>query len=423
MQPFSAAALVGVLTTGVPALALAQACNTADRTIELILDASGSMNAKLPSGESRIEVARRAVAGVASLLDRRANLSLRIYGGQSASSQKNCQDSHLALPFGPAGTVAPTVAATVDAVKAQGYTPIAYSLEQAANDFPAGAKERVIIVVSDGKETCQGDPCAAAKALAAKGFVVHTVGFLVDTAARMQLQCMARVTGGSYFDAPVGPELPNALRSAFGACKQQVRLPPKPQPGSLRMTAAGPRHNVFNAETGERAGQIDRATLEIKLPAGIYEVEFGPARWKGIEVRSGERTIIEPGVLRLENRVNRVVVVDSETGERFGDMDAANAEVTLMPGVYDLLYGREMRWPFVKVDGGKRVALNPPRVNIDSALKFDRARIFTPDGKEVWRFDAVNRRAALPPGDYVVDVDGRKVPFAGTEGQVLDVTP
>ena len=103
---------------------------------------------------------------------------------------------------------------TVDGAKAQGYTPIAYSLEQAANDFPADAKERVIVLVSDGKETCKGDPVVAAKALAGKGITVHTVGFIVDTAARGQLQAIARATGGTYFDAPVGPELPDTLKSA-----------------------------------------------------------------------------------------------------------------------------------------------------------------------------------------------------------------
>ena len=52
--------------------------------------------------------------------------------------------------------------------------------------------------MSDGKETCKGDPVLAAKALAAKGITVHTVGFIVDTAARGQLQHIAQVTGGTY---------------------------------------------------------------------------------------------------------------------------------------------------------------------------------------------------------------------------------
>src|SRR5215204_3494218 len=131
--------------------ALAQTCNTADRSVLLILDASGSMNAKLPNGEMRIAVAQRAVKGVAGFVPAQAQLSLRLYGSQSPTSQKNCQDTNLAVPFGPASGSGGAITTTVDGAKAQGYTPIAYSLEQAANDFPADAKERVIVLVSDGK--------------------------------------------------------------------------------------------------------------------------------------------------------------------------------------------------------------------------------------------------------------------------------
>ena len=69
-----------------PNLALAQTCNSADRSVLLILDASGSMNAKLPHGESRIAVAQRAVKGVASFIPAQTQLSLRMYGAQSAAT-------------------------------------------------------------------------------------------------------------------------------------------------------------------------------------------------------------------------------------------------------------------------------------------------------------------------------------------------
>jgi hypothetical protein len=49
--------------------------------------------------------------------------------------------------------------------------------------------------------------------------------------------------------------------------------------------------------------------------------------------------------------------------------------------------------------------------------------VTTQDGTEVFRFDAVTSRAALPPGDYIVEVDGNKIPFAATEGEVLEVKP
>lgn len=406
--------------------AWSQSCNTGGRTIELILDASGSMNAKLPNGETRIDVAKRAIKGVAGLVPAQSQLSLRMYGAQSPTSQKNCQDTHLAVPFGPANVSTGAINTSVDGAKAQGYTPIAHSLTQASNDFSTDAKERVIVLVSDGKETCQGDPVVAAKALAAKGITVHTVGFIVDTAARGQLQAIAQATGGTYFDAPVGPELPDTLKSALNACKKRVvTLPPKPQPGKLRTTSATwlTSHAVLNAETGQPVGSFNSSHLEMTLPAGIYEVKFGPASWKGIEVRPGETTTIEPGVLKVQANVFvNAAVVDSETGEKHGSFNNVSTTVTLMPGVYDLRF-HKAEWRFIKVDGGKTTTLRPAAVILAPGLKWQSARVTTTDGKEVARFDAVTSKAALPPGDYIVEVDGNKFPFPATEGEEFEVKP
>ena len=415
-----AAMVVGAL----PAAALAQSCNTAGRSVLLVLDASGSMNAKLPNGETRIAVAQRAIKGVAGFVPAQGQLSLRLYGAQSAASQKNCQDTNLAVPFGPASASGGAIAATVDAAKAQGYTPIAYALGQAANDFPAEAKERVIVLVSDGKETCAGDPVVAAKALAAKGITVHTVGFIVDTAARGQLQAIAQATGGTYFDAPVGPELPDTLKSALNACKKTVvTLPPKPIPGKLRTTSATYTHDIINAETGKKVAAFDRMHTQVELPAGIYEVKFAPGSWKGIEVRPGETTTITPGVLHVEAGVFvNASVVDSETGEKHGTFDNVSTTLTLMPGVYDLRF-RTAVWRFVKVDGGKTTTLKPVAVILGDGLKWQKARVTTKEGTEVFRFDAVTSKAALPPGDYIVEIDGNKFPFPATEGEVFEVKP
>lgn len=258
---------------------------------------------------------------------------------------------------------------------------------------------------------------------------MHTVGFVVDTAARGQLQNIARTTGGSHFDAPVGPELPDALKSALNACKKAVaKLPPNPKPGKLRTTSATwlTSHAVFNTETDQKVGEFNSSHLEMTLPAGIYEVKFGPASWKGIEVRPGETTTIEPGVLKVQVGNASVHVhadvVDSETGEKHGTFNPVSTSVALMPGLYDLRF-RKAEWRFVKVDGGKTTLLRPAAVILASGVKLQGARITTQDGTEMFRFDAVTSRAALPPGDYIVEVDGNKLPFPATEGEVLEVKP
>jgi hypothetical protein len=382
------------------------------------------MVARLPSGEPRMDVARRAIKGVVASIPGKARLSLRLYGAQSPAREKNCTDTNIAVPFAAAESNGGAVASTVETTKPQGYTPLSLSLQQGSNDFPAGAQERVIVLISDGKENCPGDPAVAAKALAAKGITVHTVGFLVDSAARGQLQAIARITGGSYFDSSVGPELPEVLKQAVSACRRQPEaLPSNPGPGKLRTTSATYSHAVFNSETGQQVGKLDRLTREIELPAGIYEVQFGKARWKGIEVRPGETAAISPGELRLESRFGHTVrIFDSETGEAFGQIDAANAAATLMPGLYDLRFG-QAEWRFVKVDGGATLTLKPAVVKLDRELKWQRARVTRRDGTEVFRFDAASRQVSLPPGEYVVEVDARKISFLASQGEVLDVKP
>jgi len=115
-------------------------------------------------------------------------------------------------------------------------------------------------------------------------------------------------------------------------------------------------------------------------------------------------------------------VVDSETGEKHGSFDAVSRSVTLMPGVYDLQFWKS-QWRYIKVDGGKTVTLRPAAVILAPGLKWQKARVTTQDGTEVFRFDAVDWRAALPPGDYLVEVDGNTLPFPATEGEVLEIKP
>jgi hypothetical protein len=407
-------ALCALAAACLPLEVPSQACNTADRSIALILDASGSMHARLPGGESRIAAARKAVKGVAAAVDPGTQLGLRVYGAKSPARDKNCEDSHLAVPLAAAAKAGLEIQQAVDGVKAQGWTPIAFSLEQAAGDFPAGAKERAIVLVSDGKETCKGDPVVAARALGSRGIVVHTIGYAVDSAAKMQLQAIARVSGGKYFDAPDAPELAATLKSAFTTCAQKpAATPTGTAPGKLRTTGAQwlARHAVVDSN-GKEVGQLDSARLEIPLPPGVYEVRFGPNAWKGIEVRPGETTSISPATLEVSKNVS-AKLVDTETGAVHASLDAVSAKAVVMPGVYDLVFTKDLRWPYLKLDGGTTVKLDPVEVRVNPPWKS--ARVLQ-DGRIVARFDAVTSRVRLPPGDYVVEIDGKRHPFPAPKG-------
>ena len=135
------------------------------RMIEVILDASGSMNGKLGGGEVKIAAAKQAVGELVKKLPDPTVLGFRAYGHQSPREKHDCQDTELLVPFGPLSKNRGLIEAKAKGLTARGYTPITYVITKGAEDFPADFQgDKVIVLVSDGKETCPGDPCALAQA-------------------------------------------------------------------------------------------------------------------------------------------------------------------------------------------------------------------------------------------------------------------
>lgn len=181
--------------------------------IEIILDVSGSMRSSL-GAEMKIDAAKSAIRETVSGIPDGSVVALRYYGHRVPQEQKDasCRDSELVVQFQAIDK--PRFLTALDRAVPRGQTPIAYSLQQAAQDFGgASDEERALILVSDGIETCGGDPLATVRELAAKGFKVrvHTVGFDVDAAARAQLSAISSATGGEYFDARSASALADSL--------------------------------------------------------------------------------------------------------------------------------------------------------------------------------------------------------------------
>ncbi|MGI4875026.1 MAG: vWA domain-containing protein [Janthinobacterium lividum] len=166
--------------------------------ILFLLDASGSMMAPW-EGQPRWEVAKRLLAKMADSLDSypHLELGLRVYGHQHPNAEQNCQDSRLEVPFAPRNAAA--IKARLKTLKAQGNTPITYSLGQSANDFPQDKTSRnVLLLITDGVESCNGDPCATALALQRKR--VFLKPFVIGIGAAKDfgrsLECL-----GQYYNA------------------------------------------------------------------------------------------------------------------------------------------------------------------------------------------------------------------------------
>src|SRR3989338_9493727 len=188
---------------------------TVTTDIEFLLDASGSMNA-MADGESQITIAKRSLKETIATIPAGTSVAFRAYSHRIPQADKvaSCQDTELLIPFQPLNTM--NFSASVDAIQAKGWTPIAYSLKAAGTDFQSRESQHVIILLSDGEETCGGDPVAEAKSLLAQGFklTIHTIGFRVDEKTKAQLAAISNATGGMYFDAKDAASLATNLKQA-----------------------------------------------------------------------------------------------------------------------------------------------------------------------------------------------------------------
>lgn len=182
--------------------------------LNILIDASGSMG-KQVEGKSKMIIAKEAISTLINSLPAETRVGLRTYGSQYPESAKNCTDTKLLVPISTLNKS--EIEKQMAPLTPSGWTPIEYSLRQAYNDFSASAETpRYIVLVSDGEETCGGDPCAAARDLESKGIevTINTIGFTVDQATKDQLACIAQATGGSYYDANNTQELNNSLSEA-----------------------------------------------------------------------------------------------------------------------------------------------------------------------------------------------------------------
>ncbi|MEL3973658.1 VWA domain-containing protein [Rossellomorea oryzaecorticis] len=172
--------------------------------VEIILDASGSMKGQV-NGRTKIDLAKEAIDTFASSLPEEAKVALRVYGhrgtGSDADKEMSCKANEKIYDFQSYDKSKLNQA--LNGVNAKGWTPVAASLEEAQKDlsqFPAEQNTNIIFLVSDGIETCDGNPVDVAKSLKDSNVspIVNIIGFDVDAAGQRQLQDVAESASGSY---------------------------------------------------------------------------------------------------------------------------------------------------------------------------------------------------------------------------------
>ena len=255
----------------------------------VILDGSGSMWG-LVGAERKIAAAKRVMGEVLKDVPAHMRMGFVAYGHRRKG---DCRDIET---IGTLGTAPDRIASAVKRIQPTGKTPISDALRHASKLLQQSDAPSTILLVSDGIETCQGDPCAIAKELRASGIklVIHTVGFGVGDKAARQLQCIAKEGGGNYYPAHDSAALQKALFTVKKAVAEQ-KAPPPVEPVKVatpeklktkRIKIAGPgtiklklapwaklpyRWHAVDPETGERKATVSKYD-RVMIRKGEYQI-------------------------------------------------------------------------------------------------------------------------------------------------------
>ncbi|OFW10485.1 MAG: hypothetical protein A3H96_26430 [Acidobacteria bacterium RIFCSPLOWO2_02_FULL_67_36] len=229
------------------------------KNLEIILDASGSMKTLLGK-TSRWAVALETLDQALNGLPDDFSVGLRMYGHREPStSPKTCTDSELVIPIRKLDRKA--IIARASAFKPKGETPLVYSALQAPADLKAVGGGTVILI-TDGEESCKGDPVAAAAALKASGLDIrlNIVGFAIkNPKTQKDLAGFAQATGGLFYAAQSGATLGDALMlAAIEKFPYTV------------YDAAG--KTVLSSEAGSGSDELPPGTYKVVVKAGSKEL-------------------------------------------------------------------------------------------------------------------------------------------------------
>ena len=197
--------------------------------VMVVMDSSGSMWGQI-DGKSKRDIAREAVRSMVASNPDIGSAGLIAYGHRRKG---DCKDIELLRSPG-ATTPLPDV---VDKLVPVGKTPLTAAVETAANAMKIEETRATVILVTDGIETCDADPCAAGASLEARGvdFTAHVIGFGLSADEGRQVACLAEQTGGKYIEASNAGELADALSTVA----ETVESGP-PEAATATATISGP---------------------------------------------------------------------------------------------------------------------------------------------------------------------------------------
>lgn len=256
-----------------------------------IFDASGSMWGQV-DGVAKIEIAKEALSDLITKIPPDSEVGLVVYGHRR---EKDCSDIEELVPLGRPDAQA--MVAAVQSIQPKGMTPMAASVRLVAERFRASGEKGDIILISDGKETCDADPCELVRSLRQAGIrlTLHVIGFDVGGETEQQLRCMAQAGGGQYFAASNAADFAQATQGAQALVGDNLKVGAKrsgkPFAADVFVVASATGATVDNRTSG------DKEPAGFRVEPGVYDLrivdawgqEGAPEQWiRGVQVEDGK---------------------------------------------------------------------------------------------------------------------------------------
>ena len=207
----------------------------------VVLDCSGSMKERTPEGISKMDAAKQAVTRFLREIPEGKRLALIVYGTRPTNIKAiSCQDVQVVQHLAPLDAAAKErLALLISRLKPAGATPLALAMQTAGHELSGSSQ---MVVVTDGMETCDGNPGQVADELTRTLSLPHgidVVGFGVAPREKQALQNIVAKGKGHFYDARTAPELSLALTRAVREAQQQARTEPLPGPQFEKLPIPG----------------------------------------------------------------------------------------------------------------------------------------------------------------------------------------
>jgi Ca-activated chloride channel family protein len=367
--------------------------------ILFIFDASGSMLESwsgrkdvIESGPDRMSIAKQVLIDIIDTLKRKPNveLALRVYGFQSPVVKNDCKDTKLCVPFGKDNAY--FIKDFIKKLTPNGVTPIGYSLEQTINDFPKDTTARnVIIIITDGEESCGVDPCSVSASLQKNRIVLKPfiIGMNIDERLNAKFECI-----GNY----VNPKEPEEFRQSLSAIIQTVLSPAtiqvalldkdkKPTETDVNMTfydnsTGFSKYNIYHTLTYR--GTPDTIDIDPVSAYNLVVHTIPPVEKKNIKIEKERNTWVEvpaaQGFLQLKlsggtinNNINNKLKCIVRERENFGTLHVQqiNSAEKYLCGAYDLEFMTlpRIKMNNIKIDQSKTTTIEIPVPGILNLMK------------------------------------------------------